>query len=54
MWFTGALWHLIVLCARGVQGWNSTSEVTMGHSLTLEEGAKLALPTILNYLFLLK
>ena len=40
MWFTGALWHLMVLCARGVQGWNSTSEVTMGHSLTLEEDAK--------------
>ena len=37
MWFTGALWHLSVLCARGVQGLNSTSALTLGNSLTLQE-----------------
>ena len=40
MWFTGALLPLILLCARGAQGLNLTSVVTMGYTLTLEDGAK--------------
>ena len=37
MWFTGALWHLSVLGARGVQGLNLTIALTLGNSLTLQE-----------------